>query len=80
MEGWYRSFEGHMSLYHPSFLEFSLVLKNEESAVHVDILHETGGYVDPSQIARYVHYSTLIVRIVDNYCQGTNSIYLGNSS
>ena len=44
VEGWYLSFQGHLSSCHPSFWKFLQVLKNEESVIRVDILQQLGGH------------------------------------
>ena len=67
VEGWHRSFQGHVSSCHPNFWKFLQVLKNEESVIRVDIMQQLGGHVDPPRRARYVDCNTRIVRIVDDY-------------
>ena len=67
VEGWHRSFQGHLSSCHPSFWKFLRVLKNEESVIRVDILQQLGGHVDPPRRARYIDCNARIVRIVDDY-------------
>ena len=67
MEVWHRSFQGHLSSCHPSFWKFLRDLKNEESVIHVDILQQLGGHVNPSRRARFIDCNARIARIIDDY-------------
>ena len=58
---WHRSFQGHLSLYHPSFWESLHVFKNKESVIRVDILQQLGGHVDPPRRASCIDCNTRIV-------------------
>ena len=56
VEGWHRSFQGHLSSSYPSFWKFLRAKKNDELVIPVDILHISGGHADPPQRARYVYF------------------------
>ena len=37
VEGWHRSFQGHVSAFHPVFWKFLFVLQKEENTIHISI-------------------------------------------
>ena len=41
VEGWQRSFQGHLPSCHPGFWKFLQMLKNEQSVIYVDILQQS---------------------------------------
>ena len=45
VEGWHRSFQGHVSTCHPVFWKFLSVLEKEENMIHIWILHHHQGNV-----------------------------------
>ena len=45
VEGWHRSFQGHVSTCHPVFWKFLSVLEKEENIIHIWILHHHQGNV-----------------------------------
>lgn len=67
VEGWHRSFQGHLSSCHPNFWKFINVLKKEESYVRASILQHQGGHPVPAQRRRYADCNERIMRILDDY-------------
>lgn len=67
VEGWHRSFQGHLSACHPNFWKFVSVIKKEEAIVRVSILQHLGGHPAPPARRRYADCNARILRIVDDY-------------
>lgn len=76
VEGWHRSFQGHLSACHPNFWRFLKVLKQEEVFNRTAILQHRGGHPVPAQRRRYANCNQRIIRIVDDYANRDTIDYL----
>ena len=67
VEGWHRSFQGHVSACHPVFWKFLSVLQKEESMIRISIVQHLAGHPAPPPRQRYLDSSRRILRILDDY-------------
>ena len=54
VDGWHRSFQGHVSSCHPVFWKFLNSLRNEESLIRVSIIQHLEGHPPPPPRQRYL--------------------------
>ena len=76
IEGWHRSFQGHLSSCHPNFWKFSGVLKTEETFVGPSVPQHQNGPSGPAPIRRYTDSNAQILRILDDYSKRDIKAYL----
>lgn len=67
IEGWHRSFQGHLLPCHQSFWKFLGILKKEKVYVRASILQDQGGHPAHDPRRRYADCNTKILRILDDY-------------
>ena len=67
VEGWHRSFQGHVSAFHPVFWKFLFVLQKEENTIHISIVQHFAGHPASPPRQRYLGSSRRILRILDDY-------------
>ena len=67
VEGWHRSFQGHVSACHPVFWKFLSVLQKEENMIRISIVQHFAGHPAPPPRQRYLDSSRRILRILDDY-------------
>ena len=67
VEGWHRSFQGHVSACHPVFWKFLSVLQKEENMIRISIVQHLAGHPAPPPRQRYLDSSRRILRILDDY-------------
>ena len=68
VEGWHRSFQGHLTSFHPIFFwKFLQVLQNEESLIWVRIMHDLAEHPSQPQRRRYLDCNRRILTIADDF-------------
>ena len=67
VEGWHRSFQGHVSACHPVFWKFLSVLQKEENMIRISIVQHLAGHPAPPPRQRYLDSSRRVLRILDDY-------------
>ena len=67
VEGWHRSFQGHVSACHPVFLKFLSLLQKEENMIRISIAQHFAGHPGPPPRQPYFELSRRILRILDDY-------------
>ena len=76
VEGWHRSFQGHVSAYHPVFWKFLSVLQKKESMIRISIVQHLAGNPAPPTRQRYLDSSGRILRILDDFPNRQSLQYL----
>ena len=67
VEGWHRSFQGHISICHPVVWKFLSVLQKEENMLRISIVQHLAGHPAPPPRKRYLDSSRRILRILGDY-------------
>ena len=67
VEGWHRSFQGHVSACRPVFWKFLSVLQKEENMICILIVQHLARHPAPPPRQRYFDSSRRILRILDDY-------------
>ena len=67
VEGWNRSFQGHVSACHPVFWKLLSVLQKKENMILILIVQNLAGHSAPPPRQHYLDYSRRILRILDDY-------------
>ena len=67
VEGWYRSFQAHVSSSHLSFWKFLQVLQNEENYIRVKIIQNEVGHPAEPQRRRHFDCNRRILAIVGDF-------------
>ena len=67
VEGWHRSFQGHVSACHPVFLKFLSLLQKEENMIRISIAQHSAGHPAAPPRQPYFELSRRILRILGDY-------------
>ena len=66
VEGWHRTFQDHVSAYHPVFWKFLSVLQKEENMIRISIVQQLAGHLAPPPRQVYLDSSRRILKILDD--------------
>ena len=67
VEGWYQSFQGHVSACHPVFWKSLSFFQKEENMTRISIVQHITGHPAPPPRQRYLDSSQRSLRILDDY-------------